>query len=604
MSRRPPARRTAASTTRSSTCRSSTSATASRTSVRRSTSQTARNSNRSDTTDSTGAVSFAALTPNPTSGSQAYYDLTVAAGAGYQTLAADVPSGSPTPPATGIAHPAQPEPDLLHLDPRLQGRHDQRESPRLRRRGLHGRRDAEGALLVHGRDHDRERAGGPELEGDHHARRPAGDSRRHLHPARLHHVGHVRASGSVSRARLRLSGQHERDVHAGLPGLPDGIARRQRAAARDERTLHTRAADRRSRTTSPSPPRPDSAGNATLTNIPSGSGYTIAAGPRFGQSGTINGSPSRRGRRRARRSPSPTRRLATLNVAVTAAGQSVGSGVPVTLGGGACSIASQTDSTDGSGVATFTNVPVGSGFPSGTGYTASVAFAGISGSVNVSLDCLRHELSFARAADGNDQRHRHVGRAAGRQPACSGRGHDHRRPLRRHLHRLDQLERRRVRARRADGGPREPLHGQGEQERQQPRHRHGRGDRPAGRHRELVRRPDADEDVRDHDPAERSPIAASTGIDISITGGPNGNAGSNPAYSFSLTTDSSGVLPAVTVPQGSSGSTYTIKANLTTCGASGSNRSGSQIGTEPTPARRTAVTVNMTTNTCPFSPLP
>ena len=72
----------------------------------------------------------------------------------------------------------------------------------------------------------------------------------------------------------------------------------------------------------------------------------------------------------------------------------------------------------------------------------------------------------------------------------------------------------------------------------------------------------------------------STGIDISITGGPNGNAGSNPAYSFSLTMDSSGVLPAVTVPQGSSGSTYTIKANLTTCGASGSNRSGSKSGTE------------------------
>ena len=57
-------------------------------------------SNRSDMTDSTGAVSFAALTPNPTSGSQSYYDLTVTAGAGYQTLAADVPSGSATPPAT------------------------------------------------------------------------------------------------------------------------------------------------------------------------------------------------------------------------------------------------------------------------------------------------------------------------------------------------------------------------------------------------------------------------------------------------------------------------------------------------------------------------
>jgi len=56
--------------------------------------------NRNDTTDVAGAVSFAALTPNPTSGAQAYYDLTVTAAAGYQTLAADVPPGTATPPAS------------------------------------------------------------------------------------------------------------------------------------------------------------------------------------------------------------------------------------------------------------------------------------------------------------------------------------------------------------------------------------------------------------------------------------------------------------------------------------------------------------------------
>ena len=55
---------------------------------------------RSDTTDVTGSVSFAALTPNPTTGAQAFYDLTVSAAAGYETLPADIPSGSPTPPAT------------------------------------------------------------------------------------------------------------------------------------------------------------------------------------------------------------------------------------------------------------------------------------------------------------------------------------------------------------------------------------------------------------------------------------------------------------------------------------------------------------------------
>ena len=36
----------------------------------------------------------------------------------------------------------------------------------------------------------------------------------------------------------------------------------------------------------------NSAGNATFSNIPSGSGYTIAAGPRFGQSGTTTASVS------------------------------------------------------------------------------------------------------------------------------------------------------------------------------------------------------------------------------------------------------------------------------------------------------------------------
>ena len=55
--------------------------------------------NRSDTTDVAGAVSFAGLTPNPTSGAQSYYDLTVTAGVGYETLASDLPPGTATPPA-------------------------------------------------------------------------------------------------------------------------------------------------------------------------------------------------------------------------------------------------------------------------------------------------------------------------------------------------------------------------------------------------------------------------------------------------------------------------------------------------------------------------
>ena len=56
--------------------------------------------NRSDTTDVAGSVSFAALTPNPTSGAQAYYDLTVTAASGYETIATDIPPGAATPPST------------------------------------------------------------------------------------------------------------------------------------------------------------------------------------------------------------------------------------------------------------------------------------------------------------------------------------------------------------------------------------------------------------------------------------------------------------------------------------------------------------------------
>ncbi len=51
--------------------------------------------NRSDVTDATGSVSFAALTPNPTSGPQAYYDLAASLSGGYQTLAEDVSPNAP-----------------------------------------------------------------------------------------------------------------------------------------------------------------------------------------------------------------------------------------------------------------------------------------------------------------------------------------------------------------------------------------------------------------------------------------------------------------------------------------------------------------------------
>ena len=94
-----------------------------------------------------------------------------------------------------------------------------------------------------------------------------------------------------------------------------------------------------------------------------------------------------------------------------------------------------------------------------------------------------------------------------------------------------------------------------------------------------------------------------TSINLSITGGPNGTAGATPAYTFTRVAGAAGLLATVTVPLGTSGSTYTIKANLTTCGASGSNRSGS-LASQANTGANSNVTVNMATSTCPFSPLP
>jgi len=94
--------------------------------------------------------------------------------------------------------------------------------------------------------------------------------------------------------------------------------------------------------------------------------------------------------------------------------------------------------------------------------------------------------------------------------------------------------------------------------------------------------------------------APSTGISLSVTGGPNGTVGAAPAYTVSGTTNGSAVIN-ITVPTGAG--TYTIKANLSTCGASGSNRSGSVALISAAAATLTA-TVNMTTTACPFSPLP
>ncbi len=66
----------------------------------------------SDTTDASGSVTFAGLTPNPTSGGQAYYDLSLTPPTGYVTLYDTV---SPASPAHVQLAPGQTWPTALYL---------------------------------------------------------------------------------------------------------------------------------------------------------------------------------------------------------------------------------------------------------------------------------------------------------------------------------------------------------------------------------------------------------------------------------------------------------------------------------------------------------
>ncbi len=95
----------------------------------------------------------------------------------------------------------------------------------------------------------------------------------------------------------------------------------------------------------------------------------------------------------------------------------------------------------------------------------------------------------------------------------------------------------------------------------------------------------------------------STAVVVSITGGPAGSPGTPPSYGGTYTTDTSGRISNITVPSGSSGG-YTVKVYLGNCGAFSTLRSGSAAGVSSTGTGTTSVTVSLTANACPFSPLP
>ena len=87
-------------------------------------------------------------------------------------------------------------------------------------------------------------------------------------------------------------------------------------------------------------------------------------------------------------------------------------------------------------------------------------------------------------------------------------------------------------------------------------------------------------------------------ITLSITGGPNGTAGAAPAYGGAFTTNASTGTIAVTLPSGAG--SYTVKAYVTGCAGSTnrSNNTGTVVA-----AGATTATINMTSSTC-APPLP
>jgi hypothetical protein len=554
--------------------------------------------NRSDVTDSSGAVSFAALTPNPTSGAQSYYDLTVSA-TGYQTLAADVPSGSATPPATA-SHiqlaPSQTSSTSIRIFKAATINVDLKDSGGAAYTGgatlkvLSSFTGATSTITVPAGQSSKSivaLGGQPVIPGATYTIHGYTTTGMCADPA----PSPVPNSGYPSNTTGTFT-----LVFASCPmGTLVVNAQQLGASAPCTPVLLTDGPNDISVSATT-----NTAGNATFSNIPSGSGYTITAGTRFGESGSGTASVST-GATTNKTIALDDPAVATLNVTATSAGQSVGSNVPVTLSGGSCGIALQTDNTDTSGVATFTNVPVGTGFPGGTGYTAAVNFAGVSGSTSIaSISSGTNSAALVLPTGTINVTVTWAGQAAGNQPVAGNVT--------------------------ITGGPfggtyTGPTNASGVAAVLVPP---TTASYPytvkASKNGSNLVTGTAVTSVPQGGTASSSValtptktfvitvkrggvVATNTSVSISITGGPNGNAGSLPKYTTTATTNGSGVLAAITVPQGASGSTYSIKANLGTCGASGSNRSGS-ITAQSNTGSSTNVTVDMTLSTCPFSPLP
>ncbi len=553
---------------------------------------------RSDTSDTTGSVSFAALTPNPTSGPQAYYDLSVSA-PGYETIPADLPPGTATPPMTASHIQLAPsqtsatsvrifKPATINVILQDSGGAAYTGGATLKVMSSFTGATSTVAVAAGQSTKSITTLGGQSI---------VSGATYTLHgyttsglcadpaPSPVPASGYPTTTSQTFTLVFTSCPMGSLDVNAQQLGENAPCAPVVLSGGPNDISL--------SGTT-------DGAGNVSFPSVPAGGGYQIDAGARFGQNGSTTASVT------AGSTTNKTVTLAdpatgSLTVAVTDAGQNVGPGVPVMLGGGSCGIAPRTVTTDGSGNATFSNVPVGTGFPAGAGLTAAVSYAGITGSVAVpSISSGSNSASLMLPTGTVAVTVTWAGAPAGNTPSAGTVS--------------------------ITGGPFGSTY-TGSTDASGvatilaaptsaaypytvTASKNGSAAVSGSAVTSLAQGGTATSAVA-LTPTKTFVItihrngtaAANTAISISITGGPNGNPSAPPAYTFSLTTNSSGVLPAVTVPRGSSGSTYSIKANLTTCGASGSNRSGSRTG-QNNSASSTSVTVNMRTSTCPFSPLP
>jgi hypothetical protein len=304
---------------------------------------------RTDTTDSTGTVSFVALTANPTSGSGAYYDLTVSPPGGYVNLADDV---SPSSPAHIQLAPGQTYNTVLRVYQPVTiyvNLQNSSNGSTYAGNATVSVSCSNSAYSICASNQAYSYTGSqltitslnsqqivPNLDYT------VSVSGGFLATAVTKHATSSWASDSSSTFTLSGSvpGSLKATVTWGGTAVSGASVRVQNATLGIDQTQTT-----------------DATGQYTFTNLPAGSGYTVTA-TKSGQSASATNQTVTGGTTTTVPLAFPT---ATLTVTVTWASVAT-AGILVTLSGGPMSLSARTGTTNASGQYAFTNLPVGSGY--------------------------------------------------------------------------------------------------------------------------------------------------------------------------------------------------------------------------------------------------